>query len=407
MTQKRGILYTTRMITLKQLVHDEALRRREFPVAAERVYMAHAGVTALPRRAADAICAFARAGSGDNQETQWGLEQIEEARASMGRLIGAEADEVALLGPTAVGLNLVANGLDWEAGDEVVFYPDDYPSNVYPWKFLETAGVTPIPLVTEHPGVILWEHVEAALSARTKLVALASCNFLSGFRIDIDGIGRALHDRGILFSVDGIQTVGAFATPLEYVDFMSADSHKWMLGPAAAGVFYVKRARQALLRPSLIGAFNVVSPQFVAQETIRYYAGARRYEAGILNFPGIAGMVASAELLMEIGADAIAARLLDLRRGLLDRIRPLGFRLYLEDFDGSGAANDSQRSAIVTVRHPSAEMAKVFTALKEGHISASLRQNRAGESFVRFSPHFYNTEEELDRVAAVLRQAVG
>jgi selenocysteine lyase/cysteine desulfurase len=124
------------------------------------------------------------------------------------RLIGAHADEIALLGPTSLGLSLFANGLDWKAGDEVLYYADDYPANVYPWAALASRGVVARALKTETLGHITPEIVEAALTPRTKLVALASCHYLSGRRIDVPSIGRLLRSRGVLFSLDAIQTLG-------------------------------------------------------------------------------------------------------------------------------------------------------------------------------------------------------
>lgn len=385
------------------LVEDEAARRREFPVTAERIFMAHAGVCPLPRAASDAIIRYAEEGSRNNQESAWATEQMAVARQNAATLLDARPEEIALLGPTALGLSLVAQGLRWEAGDEVVFYQDDYPANVYPWSTLEGRGIKPVRLKPPWPGAITWDVIEAVITPRTRLVALASCHFLSGYRIDIEAIGRELSKRGVLFCVDGIQSLGAFPLRVGHVDFLSADSHKWLLGPAAAGIFYVKKERQELLQPALIGAWNVVSPEFVAQEQTRFHPTARRYEPGILNYPGIAGMAASLGLLLEVGVEKIGARLLDLRRALLDGLRPLGYRLYTEDLDLDPATTDDCRSAIVTFRHPDRDMRNVFEMLARNNVIASYRKNREGTDFVRLSPHFYNTLNEIDRVIEVLR----
>ena len=387
---------------MRDILTDEALRRREFPVAGSGIFMAHAGVAVLPRVAADAIREFADRGSRGDQENEWAVARIHETRVRAARLIGCDASEIALLGPTALGLNLVANGLPWKAGDEVVFYMDDYPANVYPWLNLASRGVKPALLRPPHPGVITWELVESVLTERTRLVALASCHFASGFRIDVDRIGRELGRRGILFSLDGIQTIGAFPVSVEHVDFASADSHKWMLGPVGAGLFYVKASRQELLRPTLLGSWNVVSPQFIAQEDIRFHEGARRYEPGTFSVPGIVGMGASLQMLLDVGVEAIGRRILELRRDLLARVRPLGYRLYIEEWDTSAAAEDGQRSGIVTLVNDARDLRAVSKALVAAGISASLRQNRQGRLLLRFSPHFYNTTAELDRVAEVL-----
>ena len=169
------------------------------------------------------------------------------------------------------------------------------------------------------------ELVEAALTPRTRLVALASCHFLSGYRIEADVIGRMLRARGVLFCLDAIQTLGAFETRVDHVDFLSADSHKWMLGPMSAGVFYVREELQERLRPSLLGSWNVRSPNFIAQPDIEFENGGRRYEPGALNIAGILGMKAGIELLLETGISAVSAQLLALKERLIAGLGPLGF----------------------------------------------------------------------------------
>lgn len=383
---------------LDELVSNEAMRRREFPVTGHRVFLAHAGVAPLPRAAVAAMNEFLERGSKDQQETAWTEAKVRDARRAAATLLGCRPDEISLLGPTSLGLNLIANGLDWDAGDEVVHYRDDYPANVYPWAALQDRGVRAVSLHPKHPGAIAWPLVEAALTPRTRLVALASCNFLSGYRIDLNEIGRNLHERGILFCVDAIQTLGAFPTSVKHVDFLSADSHKWMLGPAGAGILYVRATEAGHVRPTLLGSWNVVSPQFVAQPEIQFEHGGRRYEPGMLNLPGIVGMGASIELLLEIGVEAIGARILELRRALIDRLTPLGFRLYLEDPD----MPESAESGIVSVHHPDRDMRALARRLEETDVAVSLRQSRFGQDLIRISPHFYNIEAELERVADVL-----
>jgi selenocysteine lyase/cysteine desulfurase len=202
--------------------------------------------------------------------------------------------------------------------------------------------------------------------------------------------------------VDGIQTLGAFPINVEHIDFLSADSHKWMLGPATAGLFYVSARVQQSLSPALLGSWNVVSPQFVAQEEIAFEPGGRRYEPGTLNLPGICGMAASLELLLDVGIEAIAARLLKLRRHLLEALEDKGYISYLDDWEHSEAASDRHRSGIVTVFHKRHDLDAAFRTLAENGVTASLRRNRSNLAMLRFSPHFYTREEELDQVVALL-----
>ena len=389
-------------MNLTDIIADETLRNEAFPITRERIFMAHAGVNALPRVACQALRDFADGACKEHQEAWWSWTKVDKTRKAAAELLGCQPKEVALIGPTSMGLNLVANGIDWQPGDEVIYYAEDYPANVYPWAKLANKGVTPVALNASVPGVLTWDLIEQAITDKTRLVALASCHFLSGYRVDLETIGSKLHQRDILFSVDGIQTLGAFPMNLEHVDFLSADSHKWMLGPVGQGVFYVKQSRQELLQPSVLGAWNVVSPNYISQDELALHEGARRYEAGTYNLPGIHAMLASIELLLDLGIENIAARNLHLRRVLLDAVRPLGYQLYTESHDLDPDTTDDTRSSIVSITHPHRDMKEVMKRLKSENVTVSLRENRSGERFLRFSPHFYNTESEIERAVALL-----
>lgn len=375
---------------------DEEQRRELFPVSRNKIFFGHAGVTALPKCVADAVCEYTRRSSENHQEFGDVLRDIQNARRLCAEFIGADPEEIALLGPTSLGLSLFANGISWNEGDEVLCYHGDYPANVYPWLELRRRGVVVRYLEPESPGAITPELVEAALTPKTRLVALASAHFFTGTRINVDAIGQLLHQRDILFSVDAIQTLGAFPLSVEHVDFLSADAHKWMLGPLAIGIVYVRKQRFELLRPTLLGAWNVVAPNFIAQDKIAFVPTAQRYEPGVLNAAGIYGMCAALELINGIGIERVATRLLELKAYLLEQLDSLGFEVL-------GPREGATASSTTTFRHPSASSAKLFAALDAGGVVASLRHDREGRDYLRFSPHFYNTENEIDCAVDVLR----
>jgi selenocysteine lyase/cysteine desulfurase len=379
---------------------SEAERLERFPVAKRQIFVAHAGVTPLPKCAADAMSSYIRASCEDHQEFGKVLPDIDATRRLCAEVIGSDKSEIALLGPTSLGLSLFANGLTWREGDEVVCYQDDYPSNVYPWMALASQGVKIRRLSPEKPGSITPELVENELSPRTRLVALASCHYLSGWRIDVDAVGALLHERGILFSVDAIQTIGAFPFSARFVDFLSADAHKWMLGPMAIGIVYVARRNFELCRPTLLGSWNVHSPQFLAQETMSFPETAQRYEPGVLNVAGVYGMKASLEMLEAAGLDTVSSAILDVRDHLHGLLEQMGFEFL------SPSREEPLRSGIVTARHPRIAPGALFSALEKEKITGSLRMARASGEWLRFSPHFYNTRAEMERIADVLRAAL-
>jgi selenocysteine lyase/cysteine desulfurase len=296
-------------------------------------------------------------------------------------------------------LNTVANGLDWKSGDEVVCYLDDYPANVYPWLALERHAVKPVLLETARIGEITPEIVERALTRRTRLVALASANYISGYRIDLEAIGALCAERGVLFSVDAIQTLGAFPLPLKNVDFASAGAQKWMLGPSGAGILFVKKSRHDLLRPSTIGGWNVVSPNFISQREVKFETGGRKFEPGAYTHSVLAGLKAAVELLLEAGPNAVTHRISALAQTLRNRIAPA-------DFEFLSPAEEKNRCGILTVRHRHVPSAALWDLLTRNDVVVSLRHDRANRAWLRISPHFYNTEAEMERMADLLMEGI-
>ncbi len=318
--------------------------------------------------------------------------QIQKSRVLAARLLNAQTDEIAFVGPTSLALSFVASGLPWRKGDNLLCYFDDYPSNVYPWTALAERGVEARLLNVKEYGRIRDIDVIGQVDEQTRLVALASNHFASGFRIDTEAIGKALRERNILFCVDGIQTVGAFPTNVEYVDFLAADAHKWLLGPCGAGLFYVRKSMQTKLRPVVYGWHNVRCPNFVAQEHLAFPPDARRYEAGSASLLGLAGLNAAMELLTEVGVENIATRLLHLRSLLVPALREKGWSVLHAD------APPRHASGIISFYRPGADLPALREKLLAAGIETSLRTDRAGQHYIRLSPHFYNTDEEIHRL---------
>jgi selenocysteine lyase/cysteine desulfurase len=245
-------------------------------------------------------------------------------------------------------------------------------------------------------GTIRAMDVMGQVDENTRLVALASCHFISGYRIDIPRIGKYLRDRKILFCVDGIQTLGAFPTTVEYVDMLAADAHKWLLGPCGAGLLYVRREVQEKINPAIYGWHNVDCPDFVAQEHLELRKDARKYEAGTHNLTGIVGLMAAMELILEVGMENISAELLRKRSWIVPALQARGYTVLNSD----GPAESL--SGIVTFYQPGKDMSALNEKLSAAGIVASLRTDRRKQHYIRLSPHFYNTDAELQRVIELL-----
>lgn len=379
-------------MTLTEILSDEELRRREFPVTRDKIFLGHAGVCPLPRRVSEAIADYAReAGTGDQEKFVYpGI--LDEGRKTAARLLDCTPEEVAFVGPTSLALSFVASGLKFRKGDNILIYFDDYPSNVYPWMALAEQGVQVRLLNTRGLGVIRPMDVKGQVDENTRLVALASCHFISGYRIDIPAIGAFLRERGILFCVDAIQTLGAFPTPVGQVDMLAADAHKWLLGPCGAGVLYVRREVQERLNPPVFGWHNVHCPEFVAQEHIAFRSDARKYEAGTHNLLGLVGLVTSMGLALELGIETISRELSRKRVRLVAALQGKGYAVLASD-SAPGAGG-----GIVSFHRGAEDPSGLHQKLMAANIVTSLRTDRAGKRYIRLSPHFYNTDEELDLV---------
>ncbi|MEI6197636.1 MAG: aminotransferase class V-fold PLP-dependent enzyme [Verrucomicrobiota bacterium] len=382
-------------MTLNEILTNEELRHHEFPVTRDKIFLGHAGVCPLPRRVAEAVAACVTQGTLGDQEA-FMLHRLADARKLGAQLLNCQSEEVALVGPTSLGLSLVAAGLSFRKGDNILIYHDDYPSNVYPWMALAAKGVQVRLINTRGLGVVRPIDVIGQVDESTRLVALASCHFISGFRLEIEAIGKHLRGRGILFCLDAIQTLGAFPTTVEYVDFLAADAHKWLLGPCAAGLLYVRRELQEKLNPPLYGWHNVKNPNFVAQDKIEFRGDATKYEAGTHNLLGIVGLIASLELVQEIGVKNIAAELLRKRALLVPALQAKGFTVLHAD------AKPENASGIVTFFQPGKDPAPLHKKLADAGVITSLRGDRKGQNYLRLSPHFYNTDAELQRVLDLL-----
>ena len=277
-----------------------------------------------------------------------------------------------------------------------MIYFDDYPSNVYPWMALAEQGIEVRLMNTRGLGMIRPIDVMGQVDENTRLVALASCHFISGHRIDISAIGKFLRQRGILFCVDGIQTLGAFPISVEHIDILAADAHKWLLGPCAAGLLYVRSEVQERVNPPVYGWHNVNCPEFVSQEQLVLRKDARKYEAGTHNLLGLVGMMASMDLILEIGVDAIGAELLRKRDWLVPALQRKGYSVLLADVPHQNA------SGIVSFYRPDLDMDAVNRELANQNVVVSVRADRQGQRYLRLSPHFYNTDAELQRAVDLL-----
>ena len=383
-------------MTLAEILNNEELRRHEFPVVREKIFLAHAGDCPLPRRVAEAVANYVHQATTGDQEKFVYPGILEKGRKLGAQILNCQPEEVSFVGPTSLALSFIASGLKLRKGENILIYFDDYPSNVYPWLALAERGVEVRLMNTRGLGVIRPQDVMGQVDENTRLVALASCHFISGCRIDFQAIGRYLSERNTLFCLDAIQSLGAFPTTVEQVDLLAADAHKWLLGPCGAGLLYVRRSLQDKINPPIYGWHNVRCPNYVAQEQIVFRTGAQKFEAGTHNLLGIVGLVAAMELILELGIENIARELLRKRALLVPALEAKGFTVLQPKVLPDAA------SGIVSFHKPGTDLAALHQKLEAAGIITSLRGARNGEQYIRLSPHYYTTDAELHRMLELL-----
>ena len=366
--------------------------RSFFPITQEWIHLNHAGVAPISTRVEEALrryAAFATGHGGADYDVF--TREIERVRERAAHLLGAAPEEIAFVKNTTEGIGIVSNGLDWRPGDCVVTCDLEYPSNVTPWKSLRERNVDTMMLRGEN-GMLPIERVDEALrSPRVRLLALSSVEFSTGARNDLEAIGALCRERGVLFCVDAIQSLGCLPLDVQRcgIDFLSADGHKWLLSVEGCGIFYCARHLLEQVTPRVVGWRNVADPTDFDRYQNELRRDAGRFEEGTPNTPGIFALGASIDLLLELGIDAIAHRVValteHLTNGLLSRDAVI--------FSPGGAA----ASGIVSFRLPDEAPERTAERLRAQRIHTVVR--RGG---VRVSPHFYTDEAELDALLDTL-----
>jgi cysteine desulfurase / selenocysteine lyase len=321
------------------------------------------------------------------------------ARRSMAELLSCTPEEIAFVPNTSAGVHLVADGLDWEPGDEVVLFDRDFPANVRPWQRLTQRGVR-LSWVPMRDGGYDLDDVAAAIGPATRLVAVSHVNFATGFRCDLDAICRLAAENGALVCVDAAQSLGVL--PLSVadtpVDFLAAGAYKWLCGPPGTGVFYCRRGRLDLLRSTPSGwfGFDGAGDMLAWPGELRYDLPERqtaaRVEGGMYDLPGLAGLAAALAELTTIGMAAVAERAVGLAQTLREGLTGLGYTLASPGKDGT-------QSAIVSLACPGDEGADIL-----GRLAASGIHVSAPAGLIRISPHYWTDDEEISSILTELRQ---
>ena len=373
----------------------DEVRQTQFPVVQNWAFFDHAAVAPLPRRSGEVLREWI-----DRQQHQgvvgWpeNESRLEAIRDQVARLINADRDEIAFINSTTHGISLIAEGLPWRAGDNVVTAADEYPSNIYPWMNLESRGVE-LRMVPSRHGRIWPEDLSAAMDRRTRVLAISHVEFATGFRNNLDALVALCQGCGVALFVDAIQGLGPFRINVRRtpIDFLAADGHKWLLGPEGAGLLYVRRDWIDRLRPIGVGWHSVVGSYNAPQVEFRLKPNAQRWEGGSFNMPGLLCFGASLELFFEWGLDAVSRRILDRAAAVRERARAAGWTV-------AGSPREDDCSSIVVLERSGVDPHAAAHRLRSRHgVVAACRRGR-----LRISPHVYNNHDDLERLQAGLAE---
>lgn len=366
--------------------------RASFPSAEKCIHLNHAGTSPIARPVADAVQATLADLMSENSLRAY-IQQIQQQgmlRAALGRMMNVAPETLGFVRNTSHGLAIAADALPFAPGDNVVLPAVEYPANVYPWMAQAHRGVEVRRVPPRADDLVAPEDLFAACDGRTRVLAVSWVQWGTGQRLDLARLGAFCRERNIIFAVDLVQGLGALRPDLSLVDVAASGCHKWLLAPGGLGVLYVRPDVLATLRPVNMGWNSVTDSTDWERIHFDLRPGAARFEEGTFNLLGTAALGASVALLEEVGFDAVEERVLATADYARLRLTERGCRVV-------PLPDPGQRSGIVAFRHPTLPNDTVLAALSAQGVLAAVRGGN-----VRFAPHAYNTEEDVDRAVSAI-----
>jgi selenocysteine lyase/cysteine desulfurase len=361
--------------------------RELFPIIQNKVFLNHAAQSPLPKPVADAVkrCVEEFSMFGNVSTSEWD----DCGKALFARLIGAKPEEIALVENTSVGLNIAANVLEYPPDSKVVTTDLEYPSVVYPW--LKGSLGVKIHYVRNIGGKIQLEDFEKAVDDKTVAVAVSHVEYANGFRNDLRALSQIAHEHGAYLIVDAIQSAGVIPIDVkrEGIDFLTTACYKWLLSPTGAAYLYVQEDLIENFEPPYVGWASVKQEIFETVDfwdiwSLRLSETASRFEVGTPSFLSFVGAAEAIKMLLGFGIENIEKRVLRLTDYLIEAVKALGLELQTPE-------EPQHRSGVINFKVEKPK--EVVEHLKRNNIVVSARARG-----IRVSPHFYNTEEEIDKL---------
>ena len=377
------------ILPLAMARNHKMMRHPEFPLSRNLIYLNHAAVAPWPKRTSQAVIQFAEQNTlyGSHFYADW-LKKETELRTQLQCLLNAHsADDIALVKNTSEALSFVAYGLDWQPGDNIVSSHEEFPSNRVPWQSLANQGVE-FRQADLNSANTPEDALFALVDKNTRLLTISSIQFGSGLRLDLETIGAFCKRHQILFCIDAIQSLGAvqFDVQAYQADFVMADGHKWMFGPEGFGVFYTNPEARDRLKLTQFGWHMMKDAHGYENRPWEIHPTARRFECGSPNMLGIHALSASLSLLLETGMSVIESLIIEKTNHIIEAIDNKSQLSLLSD------RQQRFKSGIVIFKHNTVTNESLYAYLQENGVICALRGGG-----IRFSPHFYNTTEEINK----------
>jgi len=368
--------------------------KKLFPITKESVYLNHAAISPFSFNVIKAINEFMVKRSQNGVDVYpFVMEVKEKLKQNISELINGKPGNIAIIGNTSEGLNWLVNSLSWKSGDRILLTDYEFPSNVYPFLNLKRFGVE-VDFVENKSGIIFVEDIESKITPKTKIISISFVEFLNGFRNNLKEIGKICKEKNIIFSVDGIQGVGALSLDVQdsEIDFVSNGGHKWLMGPQGCGFMYIAPKLHEILQPAFAGWLSVEDSWNFLDYNLDFIKDAGRYEIGTANALGIFGLKSSTDLLLEAGTKNIKKHLFSLGDYLIESLQKI-------DLIYNGSYDLHERSGIYSFNYKDHEILKsLHQHLSDNGIYVSYRNGA-----MRVSPHFYNDKTDIEKLIAACK----
>ncbi len=366
--------------------------RTQYPIVEECIYWNNAAVSPISIGVRDAIARQAALHATDvSGITAAGAPTRDKGRSLAAKLVGSSAERIAYIQNTSHGLSIVALGIDWQPGDNLVVPELEFPSNFLIWESLSQQGVE-VRKMKARDGELASDDLRLLVDSRTKLVAVSHVQFYSGFRVDLAKFSQICADHDALLVVDGTQSVGVLRTDMDVdgIDVLVVSAHKWMLGPVGVGFVAFSDKAFERIKPRIVGWLSV-NDAFSFHRVLDYLPDARRFEPGTENGAGIFGLAKRLEEIDSVGIEKIENYVLELGSRIRARAKSAGYEVT-SDWP------EKSQSGIILLKNPRIATSVLFSRLDAADVKCSVRNDA-----IRFSPHYYSNDDDLASVFEVLR----